>query len=79
MKLNSLNLGKPLTREEQKKISGGRVCPSDTYVFCYCTDGYTEAFQGDGFTDNYAVCFYAVDVCEYHQGVAGYDPYCEYI
>ncbi len=54
MKINRLNLGKVLTREEQKQIKGGELpCALGNFIYCDC-NGRTTCIPSDGNTPQHA-------------------------
>ena len=38
MNLKKLNIGIPLSKEEQKNIRGGAICNAGQSVLCHCSD-----------------------------------------
>ena len=59
MKLSHLNLGNPLSRDEQKQIKGGTpVCLVGAYAECFCKSGCSVYVPGDGIHTTAILCGY---------------------
>jgi hypothetical protein len=57
MKLNQLNLGKSLSKEEQKRIKGGYpLCDVGQYAYCACATGNICVLVTGQFESTGAVC-----------------------
>jgi hypothetical protein len=59
MKISKLNLGQPLTKDQQKQIKGGSgVCSTSQRFRCTCTGNNprTVCISGDGVSDANALC-----------------------
>jgi len=72
MKLDKLNLGKALSKDEQKEIRGGdnNVCTLSVQVaYCVCTDGFHFCYASDGVHSSSQLCA-ASGVCPNHGGTA---------
>jgi hypothetical protein len=70
MKLNNLNLGKALSKDEQKLIKGGApICPVGPTVKCNCLDGHHICDFGDGVTSSAVICM-RDNACVNHGGYA---------
>ena len=62
MKLNKLNIGVPLSKEEQKTIKGGSPCPIEMpNTICECGNG-SNVNIGDGGNQPILTCE-QLDVC----------------
>ncbi len=58
-KLSQLNLGKPLSRDEQKQIKGGTpICLVGAYAECFCKIGCSIYVPGDGVHTTAILCGY---------------------
>jgi len=77
MKISKLNLGRPLTKDQQKQIKGGSgVCTTSEYLKCTCVGG-TYCLLGDGVHDANWICS---TFCVTHGGGGTHgpckDPFC---
>jgi len=74
MRLNDLNLGDELSKDEQKNIKGGTpLCGEGYYAQCFCNDGTTILVPGSNPAETTAtLCGYPYTgggACSAHGGV----------